>query len=51
MGSTPTGVSDFPTASSDYKMGSVRFVKISHNHGDRTKAAEILDDVKKLEAK
>jgi peroxiredoxin len=33
------------------KKGSVRFVKISHSHGDRTKAAEILDDVKKLDAK
>ncbi len=33
------------------KKDSVRFVKISHSHGGRTKAAEILDDVKKLDAK
>ncbi len=33
------------------KKGSIRFVKISHSHGNRTKAAEILDDVKKLDAK
>ncbi len=32
------------------KKGGVRFVKISHSQGDRTKAAEILDDVKKLDA-
>lgn len=32
------------------KTGSVRFVKISHSHGDRTKAAEILGEVKKLNA-
>lgn len=30
--------------------GTVRFVKISHSHGDRTKAKEILDEVKKLNA-
>ena len=31
--------------------GVVRFVKISHTHGDRTKAADVLGEVKKLSEK
>lgn len=33
------------------KTRTVRFVKISHSHGDRTKAADVISEVKKLKTK
>jgi len=33
------------------KTGGVRFAKVSHSHGDRVKAATVLDEVKKLGGK
>ncbi len=44
------GETSYPSTFVVDPKGTVRFVKISHSHGDRTKAAEALAELKKLKA-